>query len=188
MLNNGQKRRFAHDEKARFFQDAKQITDLLDVIIESRTQELMNGNQRNKHPIGYTPNTRKIKKELSYSNREKQNTDRQNYHGLRRASYYTQVKDNPVLMIYLLMSPHQATMTIEGIVIFSSIRHSGSWGGSYRSRFMNKKCWYRTAKQRAGKARIHYRKNGKGYIWESGFNCQRLLWYPSLILHWKVEP
>jgi hypothetical protein len=49
MLNNGQKRRFAHDEKARLFQDAKQITDLLDVIIDCRTQELMNGNQRNKH-------------------------------------------------------------------------------------------------------------------------------------------
>lgn len=64
MLSKGLGRHFAHDEKERLFQDAKNISDLLAVVMDRRTQELKKGKQRNLPPIAQTPNPRKIKKGL----------------------------------------------------------------------------------------------------------------------------
>ena len=43
MLSKGLGRHFAHDEKERLFQDAKNISDLLSVVMDRRTQELNKG-------------------------------------------------------------------------------------------------------------------------------------------------
>ena len=43
MLSKGLGRYFAHDEKGRLFQDAKNISDLLAVVMDRRTQELKKG-------------------------------------------------------------------------------------------------------------------------------------------------
>ena len=64
MLSKGLGRHFAHDEKERLFQDAKNISDLLSVVMDRRTQELKKGKQRNLPPIEHTKNSRKIKKGL----------------------------------------------------------------------------------------------------------------------------
>jgi hypothetical protein len=64
MLSKGLGRHFAHDEKERLFQDAKNISDLLAVVMDRRTQELKKGKPRNPPPIEYTPSPRKIKKGL----------------------------------------------------------------------------------------------------------------------------
>jgi hypothetical protein len=45
MLSKGLGRHFAHDEKQRLFQDAKNISDLLAVVMDRRTQELKKGKQ-----------------------------------------------------------------------------------------------------------------------------------------------
>jgi hypothetical protein len=39
MLSKGLGRHFAHDEKEQLFQDAKNISDLLAVVMDRRTQE-----------------------------------------------------------------------------------------------------------------------------------------------------
>jgi hypothetical protein len=65
MLSKGLGRHFAHDdEKERLFQDAKNISDLLAVVMDRRTQELKKGQLRNPPPIEHTPNPRKIKNGL----------------------------------------------------------------------------------------------------------------------------
>jgi hypothetical protein len=64
MLSKGLGGHFAHDEKERLFQDAKNIADLLAVVMDRRTQELKKGKQRPPPPIEHTPNPRKIKKGL----------------------------------------------------------------------------------------------------------------------------
>ena len=64
MLSKGLGRHFAHGEKERLFQDAKNISDLLAVVMDRRTQELKKGKQRNLPPIAQTPNPRKIKEGL----------------------------------------------------------------------------------------------------------------------------
>ena len=64
MLSKGLGRHFAQDEKERLFQDAKNIADLLEVVMDRGTQELEKGKQRNLPPIVHTPNPRKIKKGL----------------------------------------------------------------------------------------------------------------------------
>jgi hypothetical protein len=45
MLSKGLGRHFAEDEKARLFQDAKHIADLLATVMDRRTQELKQGKQ-----------------------------------------------------------------------------------------------------------------------------------------------
>ena len=64
MLSKGLGRHFAHDEKERLFQDAKNIFDLLAVVMDRRTQEMKKGKQRNLPPIEHTQNPKKIKKGL----------------------------------------------------------------------------------------------------------------------------
>ena len=64
MLSKGLGQYFAHDEKQRLFQDAKNIADLLGKVMERGTQELEKGIPRNLPPIEHTPNPRKIKKGL----------------------------------------------------------------------------------------------------------------------------
>ena len=64
MLSKGLGRHFAHDEKERLFQDAKNISDLLSVVMDRRTQELKKGKQRSSSPIEHAPNPGKIKKGL----------------------------------------------------------------------------------------------------------------------------
>lgn len=64
MLSKGLGQYFAHDEKQRLFQDAKNIADLLGEVMDRRTQELEKGIQRNLPPIEHAPNPRKIKKGL----------------------------------------------------------------------------------------------------------------------------
>lgn len=64
MLSKGLGQHFAHDEKGRLFQDAKNISDLLSVVMERRTQELKKGKQQSLSSIEYTTNPRKIKKGL----------------------------------------------------------------------------------------------------------------------------
>ena len=71
MLSKGLGRHFAHNEKERLFQDAKNISDLLAVVMDRRTQELKKGKQRNPPPIEHTPNPRKIKKGLEELGKEK---------------------------------------------------------------------------------------------------------------------
>ena len=88
MLSKGLGRHFAHDEKERLFQDAKNISDLLAVVMDRRTQELKKGKQQNPPPIEHTPNPRKIKKGLR--NLEKLNTYRQKCNGLQRECNYGQ--------------------------------------------------------------------------------------------------
>lgn len=64
MLSKGLGRHFAQDEKVRLFQDAKNIADLLAVVMDRGTQELKKGKRLHLSPIDNTPNPRKIKKEL----------------------------------------------------------------------------------------------------------------------------
>ena len=64
MLSKGLGRHFAHDEKERLFQDAKNISDLLSVVMDRRTQEMKKGKQLSLPPIEHTQNPRKIKKGL----------------------------------------------------------------------------------------------------------------------------
>jgi len=64
MLSKGLGQYFAHDEKQRLFQDAKNISDLLGKVMDRGTQELEKGIPRNLPPIEHTPNPRKIKKGL----------------------------------------------------------------------------------------------------------------------------
>jgi len=64
MLSKGLGQYFAHDEKQQLFQDAKTIADLLAEVMDRGTQDLEKGIHRNLAPIGHTPNSREIKKEL----------------------------------------------------------------------------------------------------------------------------
>lgn len=64
MLSKGLGQYFAHDEKERLFQDAKNIFYLLGEVMDRGTQEMEKGIQRNCHPIEHTPNPRNIKKGL----------------------------------------------------------------------------------------------------------------------------
>ena len=64
MLSKGLGQHFAHDEKMRLFQDAKNIADLLAAVMDRGTQEEEKGIQRNLPPIDNTPNPKKIKKGL----------------------------------------------------------------------------------------------------------------------------
>jgi hypothetical protein len=64
MLSKGLGQYFAHDEKERLFQDAKNISDLLGEVMDRGTKEMEKGIQRNHPPIEHTPNPRKIKKGL----------------------------------------------------------------------------------------------------------------------------
>ncbi|OAI06715.1 MULTISPECIES: hypothetical protein [Methylomonas] len=64
MLSKGLGQHFAHDEKQRLFQDAKNIADLLGEVMDRGTQAEKNGIQRNLPPIEHTPNPKKIKKGL----------------------------------------------------------------------------------------------------------------------------
>ena len=63
MLSKGLGQYFAHDEKERLFEDAKNIADLLGKVMDRGTQEMEKGIQRNL-PLEYTPNPKTIKKGL----------------------------------------------------------------------------------------------------------------------------
>jgi hypothetical protein len=65
MLSKGLGRHFAEDEKARLFQDAKHIADLLATVMDRRTQELEQGKQPLPPPIAHPPDPRKIKQGLN---------------------------------------------------------------------------------------------------------------------------
>ena len=64
MLSKGLGRHFAADEKARLFQDAKHIADLLATVMDRRTQELKQGKQPLPSPIAHPPDPRKIQQGL----------------------------------------------------------------------------------------------------------------------------
>lgn len=64
MLSKGLGRHFTQDEKERFFQDAKTISDLLAEVMDRRTQELEKGQQRITSPTDRSPSSGKIKKSL----------------------------------------------------------------------------------------------------------------------------
>jgi hypothetical protein len=64
MLSKGLGQHFAHDEKGRLFQEAKNISDLLAEVMDRRTQELKKGKQQSLSSIEHTSNPRKIKKGL----------------------------------------------------------------------------------------------------------------------------
>ena len=65
MLSKGLGRHFAADEKARLFQDAKHIADLLATVMNRRTQELEQGKQPPPPPIAPPPDPRKIQRGLN---------------------------------------------------------------------------------------------------------------------------
>jgi hypothetical protein len=64
MLSKGLGRHFAADEKARLFQDAKHIADLLETVMARRTQEQEQGKQPLPPPIAHPPDPRKIQQGL----------------------------------------------------------------------------------------------------------------------------
>ena len=64
MLSKGLGRHFAHDEKARLFQDAKNISDRLTVVMDRRTEELKKGKKRSLPPIEPPPSPKQVKKGL----------------------------------------------------------------------------------------------------------------------------
>lgn len=64
MLSKGLGQYFAHDEKERLFEDAKNIADLLAMVMDRGTQEMEKGKQSNPPSIEYTPNPKQIKKGL----------------------------------------------------------------------------------------------------------------------------
>ena len=64
MLSKGLGRHFAEDEKARLFQDAKRIADLLATVMDRRTQGLKQGKQPLPPPIAHPPDLQKIKQGL----------------------------------------------------------------------------------------------------------------------------
>jgi hypothetical protein len=71
MLSKGLGRHFAHDEKERLFQDAKNISDLLAMIMDRRTQEPKKGKQRNPSPIEHTQSPGEIKRGLEKLGKER---------------------------------------------------------------------------------------------------------------------
>jgi hypothetical protein len=64
MLSKGLGRDFAEDEKARLFQYAKHIADLLATVMDRRTQELKQGKQPLPSSIAHPPDPRKVKQGL----------------------------------------------------------------------------------------------------------------------------
>jgi hypothetical protein len=56
MLSKGLGQHFAHDEKERLFQDARNIADLLAMVMDRRTQEMNEGKPSNPPSIKHTPN------------------------------------------------------------------------------------------------------------------------------------
>lgn len=64
MLSKGLGQHFAYDEKQRLFQDAKNIADLLEEVMDRGTQAMKNGIHRNLPPIEQTPDPNTIKKGL----------------------------------------------------------------------------------------------------------------------------
>jgi hypothetical protein len=64
MLSKGLGRHFAHDEKARLFQDAKNISDRLTVVMDRRTEELKKGKKRSPPPVEPPPSPQQVKKGL----------------------------------------------------------------------------------------------------------------------------
>ena len=52
MLSKGLGLHFAYDEKERLFQDARNIADLLAMVMDRRTQEMKEGKQHNPPSIG----------------------------------------------------------------------------------------------------------------------------------------
>ena len=64
MLSKGLGCHFAEDEKARLFQDAKHIADLLATVMDRRTQELKQGKQPLPPQIAHPPDLLKIKQGL----------------------------------------------------------------------------------------------------------------------------
>jgi hypothetical protein len=64
MLSKGLGRHFAPDEKERLFRDAKNISDLLAMVMNRRTQEPEKGKQRNPPPTGHPPSPKQLKKGL----------------------------------------------------------------------------------------------------------------------------
>ncbi len=64
MLSKGLGSHFAPDEKARLFQDAKTIHDLLAAVMDRRTQDPKKGKKRGSAPIKSPPSLKKINKGL----------------------------------------------------------------------------------------------------------------------------
>ena len=64
MLSKGLGRHFALDEKARLFQDAKNIADLLTEVMDRGSQAPVKGKQRKPPPLKHTTNSGKVKKGL----------------------------------------------------------------------------------------------------------------------------
>ncbi len=75
MLSKGLGRHFAEDEKARLFEDAKHIADLLATVMERRTQELKQGKPPLPHPIALPPDPRKMQQGLTKLGKAKRRED-----------------------------------------------------------------------------------------------------------------
>jgi hypothetical protein len=129
MLSKGLGGHFAPDEKARLFQDAKTIHDLLAAVMDRRTQDPKKGKNRKSAPIKSPPSPKKINKGLEELG--KQNACRTDHGGLRREGRSGQEYGSCALMNYLLMSLYQADMTIEGNVMFLDIKNTVIWENSY---------------------------------------------------------
>ncbi len=84
MLSKGLGRYFAADEKARLFQDAKKIADLLATVMDRRTQEIKQGKHRRPPPLEPT-NATKIQKGLEELGKEKHRADQLQWLGQGRA-------------------------------------------------------------------------------------------------------
>jgi len=72
MLSKGLGRHFSEAEKARLFQDAKHIADLLATVMDRRTQEMKQGKQPLPPTIALPPDPRKIQQGLKKLGEAKQ--------------------------------------------------------------------------------------------------------------------
>ena len=64
MLSKGLGQHFAPDEKERLFQDAKKVADLLMTVMDRRTHELKNGNQRHQPALEHQPDHETVRRGL----------------------------------------------------------------------------------------------------------------------------
>jgi len=125
MLSKGLGSHFAEDEKARLFQDAKRIADLLATVMERRTQDLKQGKQPFPPPLAHSPDPRNIKQGLEKLGKAK--------HHEAQLQWFAEGRPRRAGLRpwgCLRMSPRQAAMTIAWIVFSSSTSDWGSSAGS----------------------------------------------------------
>ena len=129
MLSKGLGRHFAHDEKEWLFQDAKNISDLLAVVMDRRTQEPKKGKQRNPPPIEQTPSPRKIKRGLEQLGKAKHLQEKLQWlaEGWQLRPGLRQLRPEDLPSDVTASSGYDH----EGNAIFSSTRNLENLAGSY---------------------------------------------------------